>query len=142
MVQERYEQNQYYRELRQIALPISLQCLLQSSFSVVDQIMIGQLGSVSIAAIGLGGKFISLLMVMVQAVAAVAGIIMAQAVGKGQQRLIYESFAGICDGSGIYIDWKYFSENSDVLLLQRYSNHTHCGEVFEDIRNIVSSYDN
>ena len=61
MVQERYEQNQYYRELRQIALPISLQCLLQSSFSVVDQIMIGQLGSVSIAAIGLGGKFISLL---------------------------------------------------------------------------------
>ena len=86
MVQERYEQNQYYRELRQIALPISLQCLLQSSFSVVDQIMIGQLGSVSIAAIGLGGKFISLLMVMVQAVAAVAGIIMAQAVGKSDKK--------------------------------------------------------
>lgn len=73
---------QYNQDLRQLALPISLQCLLQSSFSVVDQIMIGQLGSVSIAAIGLGGKFISLLTVMVQAIAAVAGIIMAQAVGK------------------------------------------------------------
>ncbi len=75
-------QRQYYQDLRQLAVPISLQCLFQSSFSVVDQIMIGQLGSVSIAAIGLGGKFISLLTVMVNAIAAVAGIIMAQAVGK------------------------------------------------------------
>lgn len=73
---------QYRQSLTQLALPISLQCLLQSSFSVVDQIMIGQLGSVSIAAIGLGGKFISLLTVMVQAIASAAGIIMAQAVGK------------------------------------------------------------
>ena len=77
-----FDKKRYYQSLRQLALPISLQCLLQSSFSVVDQIMIGQLGSVSIAAIGLGGKFISLLTVMVQAIASAAGIIMAQAVGK------------------------------------------------------------
>ncbi len=76
---------QYYQDLRQLALPISLQCLLQSSFSVVDQLMIGQLGSVSIAAVGLGGKLISLLTVMIQAIAAVAGILMAQAVGKRNQ---------------------------------------------------------
>ncbi len=81
-MQNNFTKQQYYKELRQLALPISLQCLLQSSFSVVDQVMIGQLGSVSIAAIGLGGKFISLLTVMVQAIASVAGIIMAQAAGK------------------------------------------------------------
>lgn len=84
-MQNTFTKQHYYNDLRQLALPISLQCLFQSSFSVVDQIMIGQLGSVRIAAIGLCGKFISLLTVMVQAIAAVAGIIMAQAVGKRDQ---------------------------------------------------------
>jgi hypothetical protein len=43
--------NEFQKELVQIALPVTLQCLLQSSFSVVDQIMTGQLGSISIAGI-------------------------------------------------------------------------------------------
>lgn len=86
--QSSFEKQSYYQDLRQLALPISLQCLLHSSFSVVDQIMIGQLGSVSIAAIGLSGKFISLLTVMVQAIASVAGIVMAQAVGKKEQETL------------------------------------------------------
>lgn len=72
----------FFRELVALALPVTLQCLLQSSFSAVDQVMTGQLGSVSIAAIGLCGKFISLFTVMAQAIAAAAGIILAQAVGK------------------------------------------------------------
>lgn len=81
--ESRKEENRMFLlELKALALPVTLQCLLQSSFSVVDQVMTGQLGSVSIAGIGLGGKFISLFTVMVQAIAAVAGIILAQAVGK------------------------------------------------------------
>ncbi len=76
------DNKEFVMDLYKLALPVTLQCLLQSSFSVVDQIMTGQLGSVSIAAIGLSGKFISLLTVMVQAISAVAGIIIAQAVGK------------------------------------------------------------
>ncbi len=83
---------QYRKELCQLALPISLQCLLQSSFSVVDQVMIGQLGSVSIAAVGLAGKFVALLTVMVQAIATVCGIILAQAVGKGEKEEISKGF--------------------------------------------------
>lgn len=39
-----------------LAIPVALQSMLQSSFSIVDQIMIGQLGSVSVAAVGLAGK--------------------------------------------------------------------------------------
>lgn len=77
---------EFRKELWQFAMPVTIQCLLQSSFSVIDQVMTGQLGSVSIAAIGLGGKFISLLTVMVQAVAAVAGIIIAQAIGKKDEK--------------------------------------------------------
>ncbi len=43
---------EFQKELLQIAIPVILQCLMQSSFSVVDQIMTGQLGSISIAGIG------------------------------------------------------------------------------------------
>lgn len=77
---------EFRKELLQLALPVTLQCLLQSSFGVIDQVMTGQLGSVSIAGIGLAGKFISLLTVMVQAITAVAGIIIAQAIGKNDRR--------------------------------------------------------
>lgn len=45
----------FYKNLWSIALPVTLQSLLQSSFSMIDQVMIGQLGEVSIAGIGLGG---------------------------------------------------------------------------------------
>lgn len=53
------EKQQFIKDLFKIALPVTLQSLLQSSFGVVDQIMTGQLGSISIAGIGMGSKFIS-----------------------------------------------------------------------------------
>jgi len=73
---------EFKKELLQIAVPVTLQCLMQSSFSVVDQIMTGQLGSISIAGIGLGGKFASIYSVVISAVASVAGIMIAQYIGK------------------------------------------------------------
>lgn len=79
-------------ELKQIAIPVTLQCLLQSSFSVVDQVMTGQLGSVSIAGIGLGGKFAWIYSVLVSAVAAAAGIMIAQYTGKKDERKAGKSF--------------------------------------------------
>lgn len=75
-----------------IAVPVTLQSMLQASFSVIDQIMTGQLGSVSIAGIGLGSKFSSLFSVLVSAVAAVAGIMIAQYLGKKEEREVGRSF--------------------------------------------------
>lgn len=87
------EEKQFRKDLIGIALPVTLQALLQSSFGVVDQIMIGQLGSESIAGIGLGGKFASLYTVVLGAVSAAAGIMVAQYVGskdeKGMERGFY-----------------------------------------------------
>ena len=51
--------NKFQKSLVSIALPVTLQSLLQSSFSVIDQVMIGQLGSERMAGMGLGGKFAS-----------------------------------------------------------------------------------
>ena len=54
------EKRELYQNILKIALPVTLQALLQASFSVVDQLMIGHLGGYGIAAIGLAGKFISI----------------------------------------------------------------------------------
>ena len=74
----------FFKTVWRLALPIALQSVLQASFSVVDQIMIGQLGSVQVAGVGLAGKFASIFTVLVSAVAAVVGIMLAQYLGQRQ----------------------------------------------------------
>lgn len=69
-----------------IAIPVTIQCMLQSSFSIVDELMIGQLGSKSISAVGLGGNFSLIFSVVIGAVAAVAGIIIAQFLGARDEK--------------------------------------------------------
>lgn len=86
------QEKSFFRTTLEIAVPVTLQSLLQSSFSVVDQIMTGQLGSTSIAAIGLAGKFASMYSVLVSAVATVAGIMIAQYVGGKDEREVSRSF--------------------------------------------------
>lgn len=54
--------------------------------------MTGQLGSVSIAGIGLGGKFASIYSVVIAAVASVAGIMIAQYIGKKDDEEVGRSF--------------------------------------------------
>ena len=51
-----------------LAIPVALQSMLQSAFSMVDQIMIGQLGEIQVAGVGLAGKFASLYAVLISAI--------------------------------------------------------------------------
>lgn len=80
------------KELFTIALPITVQCIFQSSYNFVDQLMVGQLGTVSIAGSGLSSKFCSLCSVTVSAVAAVAAIMIAQYYGSGKKKGVNTSF--------------------------------------------------
>lgn len=75
-----------------LAVPAALQSMLQSSFSIIDQIMIGQLGSVPISAVGFAGKFFSIFNVIVSAVAAVAGIMISQYLGQKNSAEVHRSF--------------------------------------------------
>lgn len=86
------QEKSFYKVVLSIALPVTLQSLLQSSFSVIDQVMTGQLGSTSIAGIGLASKFSSLFSVLLSAVAAVAGIMIAQYIGKKDDKEVSRSF--------------------------------------------------
>lgn len=44
----------FFREAMTIALPVALQAMLQSSFSMIDQLMVGQLGKTAIASVEIG----------------------------------------------------------------------------------------
>lgn len=86
------QETKFYKSVLKIAVPVTLQSLLQSSFNVVDQIMIGQLGSTGIAAIGLAGKFSFIYTTLLSAIAAAAGIMIAQYIGQKNNREMSRSF--------------------------------------------------
>ena len=72
----------FARSLMHIALPVTLQSMLRASFSIIDQVMIGQLGSASISGIGLGGKFASIHNVVLSAVTAAGAILPISGAGQ------------------------------------------------------------
>lgn len=86
------QQTNFFKSVCHIAIPVALQSMLQSSFSIVDQIMIGQLGSTNIAGVGLAGKFSWIFSVIVAAIGTVAGIMIAQYIGQKNQQEIRRSF--------------------------------------------------
>lgn len=93
------EEKRFFRTVCTLAIPAALQSLLQSSFSLVDQIMIGQLGAVSVAAVGLAGKFASIYAVVIAAIGAVAGIMISQYLGQKNSAEVRRSFFGTsCSG--------------------------------------------
>lgn len=86
------KEKSFFKTVCALAVPVALQSMLQASFSIIDQIMIGQLGSVSVAGVGLAGKFSSVFTVLVSAVGAVAGIMIAQYLGQKNKREVSRSF--------------------------------------------------
>lgn len=86
------QKQSFFKTVCNLAIPVALQSMLQSSFGIVDQIMIGQLGSVSVAGVGFAGKFTSIYSVMVAAIGAVAGIMIAQYLGQKNRQEVKRSF--------------------------------------------------
>lgn len=85
--------NSFLQQVGKIALPVALQCMLQASFSIVDQMMVGSLGSVSVAAVGIAGKLSTLYSVVVGAVVSVAGIIISQYLGANDNQEANRGFS-------------------------------------------------
>lgn len=84
---------EFFSYVMSIAVPVALQSMLQSSFSMIDQVMVGQLGSTSIAAIGIAGKFAFMYATMVGSIAAIAGIMISQYMGQKNFRFADKSIS-------------------------------------------------
>ena len=74
--------NTFFMKSMRIAVPLAFQAMLQSSFSIIDEIMVGRLGENAIAAIEVGGKPGFVFTCVSGAIATVAGIQVSQYMGK------------------------------------------------------------
>lgn len=84
--------SEFVRSLCRIAIPVTLQSMLQASFSIIDQIMIGQLGETNISAVGLCGNYSLIFSVLIGAVSTIAGILIAQFIGAEDGKEAWCSF--------------------------------------------------
>ncbi|MBP3804745.1 MAG: MATE family efflux transporter, partial [Oribacterium sp.] len=75
----------FEKKVISIAIPVALQSMLQSSFSMIDQIMVGQLGKKSIAAVEIAGKPGFIYSFVVGAIGTIAGIMITQYIGKNDR---------------------------------------------------------
>lgn len=81
----------FFKPMFVIAIPLILQYLFQSSVGALDEIMIGQLGSIEIAAVGLGGQIQFLLQTILFGVGCGGSIFIAQYWGKNDIKGIHRT---------------------------------------------------
>ena len=72
----------FYKTLFFVAVPITLQNLMQSMVNMLDSIMVGQLGSLEIAAVGLGNQIFFILNMILFFISSGGSIFIAQYWGK------------------------------------------------------------
>jgi putative MATE family efflux protein len=83
-----YNMKSFQKTILTIALPVSLQSLVQASLSMIDQFMIGQLGTDAIASVGLGAKGLFILLFVLSGIGGGASVFASQYWGKGEKNKI------------------------------------------------------
>lgn len=86
-----FKDNKFYMQMMAIALPIAIQNLISSSLNMVDTVMIGALGGVSISAVGLANQIYFLLMLFLFGVNSGISIYIAQFWGKQDVKSIHKT---------------------------------------------------
>lgn len=92
----------FYSSLIAIAIPVMLQNLLQTFINMLDTIMIGRLGSVEIAAVGLGNQVFFVLNMILFGICSGGGVFIAQFWGKKDIKGIRKSL-GIMIAMAVFV---------------------------------------
>jgi Na+-driven multidrug efflux pump len=71
-----------YRAIFGVAIPVSVEAVFQASFSFIDQIVVGILGTVAVAAVGLSNNISFILTLLYAAIGTGSGAFIAQAYGR------------------------------------------------------------
>ncbi len=85
------ENKEFSKMLIKICIPIILQNLINVSVNLIDTVMVGQLGDVSVAAVGLGNQVYFVLNLVMFGVSSGVAVFMAQYWGKKEIRGIHKS---------------------------------------------------
>lgn len=89
----------FWQSALRLALPIGLQNLLVSSFSLVDTIMVGQLGEVPLAAVGMAGQWVWLLNIALFGISSGGAVFIAQYWGAKDRDGIARTYGTILAGA-------------------------------------------
>jgi putative MATE family efflux protein len=83
-----FDEKHFYKTLWQLAIPITIQQVVTASLGLVDTVMVGQLGAVEVAAVGLANRFYNILALILFALSSGTAIFTAQFWGKKDLHLI------------------------------------------------------
>ncbi|MNO49691.1 Multidrug resistance protein NorM [compost metagenome] len=78
----------FYRNVYKIAIPVTLQSLIMALLTLTDQLMVGQLGDVAIASVGMSSKIYGIISVVLAGLAMGVSIYAAQFWGKQDRKSI------------------------------------------------------
>lgn len=73
---------QFYKRLFVITMPIALQNLITSSLNMLDTMMIGKVGEIELASVGIANQYYFLFSLLTNAIAIGSGVLIAQLWGK------------------------------------------------------------
>lgn len=82
MILENIKDKQFFKTLLAISIPIALQNLISSSLNLVDTVMIGKVGEIEIAAVGLANQFFFIFILLLFGINSGASIFISQFWGK------------------------------------------------------------
>ncbi len=91
----------FWKASLRLALPIAFQNLLTSSFALVDTIMVGSLGDVPLAAVGMAGQWSWLLNIVMFGFTSGASVFIAQYWGRRQMEGIHHTYGLALSGASV-----------------------------------------
>lgn len=100
------EKKEFYNQLFKLAIPISLQSLIMSILYLVDQLMVGQLGGVAIASVGMSSKLYSVISVVLVGLATGLAVYAAQYWGSKDRKSI-TPLLGLSLGIGLLLSGSF-----------------------------------
>ncbi len=101
MIKDLFFDKKFWRTVTKLAIPIGIQNLLTSSFTLVDTLMVGQLGDVSLAAVGIAGQWSWLLNMLIFGFCSGASVFFAQFFGENNKRGIVHTYS-LASVSGLF----------------------------------------
>ncbi len=106
------QNKEFLHKMLKIAVPIALHSIIMNFLNMMDQVMVGQLGEKSIAAVGMSNRITSILMFGLNAIAAGVSVYTAQFWGKKETGKIGQlMWIGVLTGtaiSGVFVCLSFF----------------------------------
>lgn len=119
-------EKRFLKEVMNISIPVALQSMLQSSFSMIDQVMAGQPGDQSAAAVEIASRPGFIYAFLVSAISTIAAIMTSQYIGKNnreaeEKTLCINLLVMLIVGSCFLFSFQHFSRFIFISLFERSS---------------------